>query len=59
MADRVRMQQNLAALAVVIFLVASGIWLIDRLQLYSRTLACIEAGHRNCIKLDLKGIADR
>jgi hypothetical protein len=51
--DRRRMQQNLAALAVLVVLLVLGAWLIDRLMAYSRTLACIEFGHRNCLKLDV------
>jgi hypothetical protein len=51
--DRRRMQQNLAALVVVIGLLVLGTWLIDRLMAYSRTLACIEFGHRSCLKLDV------
>lgn len=47
------MQQNLAALVVVIGLLVLGTWLIDRLMAYSRTLACIEFGHRSCLKLDV------
>ena len=52
--DRQRMRQNLAALVAVVVLLALGAWLIDRLAAYSRTLACIEAGHRNCAKLDIE-----
>lgn len=48
------MQQNLAALAAVLVIVVLGGWLIDRLTTYSRTLACIEAGHRNCVPLDIE-----
>ena len=47
------MQQNLAALAVVVVLLVLGAWMIDRLMAYSRTLACIEFGHRSCMKLDV------
>jgi hypothetical protein len=51
--DRRRMQQNLAALAVVVLLLVLGAWMIERLQIYSRTMACIEAGHRSCMQLDI------
>jgi hypothetical protein len=57
--DRLRMRQNLAALAVVAFLLVLGIWLIDRLQTYSRTMACIEFGHRACLKLNVDEITKR
>jgi hypothetical protein len=50
-ADRLRMQQNLAALCVVIVLVGLGSWLIESLQKASRIQACIEAGHRSCVPL--------
>ena len=52
--DRRRMQQNLAALAVVVVLLVLGAWIIDRLIGYSRTLACIEYGHRSCMKLEVE-----
>ena len=50
--DRRRMQQNLATLVLVIVLLVLGAWLIDRLRAYSRTLACIESGHRSCMQLE-------
>ena len=52
--DRLRMQQNVGALIAVLLIVVLGAWLIDRLTTYSRTLACIEAGHRNCATLDIQ-----
>lgn len=52
--DRLRMRQNLAALAVIIAIVVLGSWLIDSLRAYSRIQTCIEAGHRNCVLIDPK-----
>ena len=52
--DRLRMQQNVGALIAVLLIVVLGAWLIDRLTTYSRTLACIEAGHRSCATLDIQ-----
>ncbi len=57
--DRRRMQQNLAALALVVVLVVLGAWLIERLRIYSRTMACIEAGHRNCTVIDPRHLPTR
>jgi hypothetical protein len=50
--DRRRMQQNLAACLLVVVLIVIGAWIVERLKIYSRTLACLEAGHRHCIILD-------
>ena len=50
--DRRRMQQNLAAFLLVVVLLVVGAWMIERLKAYSRTLACLEAGHRYCTVLD-------
>ncbi len=36
-----------------------GAWLIERLSAYSRTLACIEFGHRSCLKLDVGQLPPR
>jgi hypothetical protein len=52
--DRLRMQQNLGALVAVLLIVVVGAWLIDRLSTYSRTLACLESGHRSCAPLDIQ-----
>ncbi|HEY5831310.1 MAG: hypothetical protein ACAH24_08050 [Hyphomicrobiaceae bacterium] len=57
--DRQRMRENLAALAVVVVLLLFGAWLIERLSAYSRTLACIEFGHRSCLKLDVGQLPPR
>jgi len=51
--DRRRMQQNFAALVAVVVLLVLGVWMIDRLKAYSRAMACIESGHRSCLKLDV------
>jgi hypothetical protein len=48
---RLRMQQNLAALGVVVFIVVIGGFLIDQLRTYSRIRACFDVGHRNCMPL--------
>jgi hypothetical protein len=48
------MLENLGALAVVVVLLVLGAWLIERLQAYSRTMACIESGHRSCLQLDVE-----
>jgi hypothetical protein len=51
--DRMRMRENLAAAIVIVVLVASGFWLIDHLRTSARIAACVEAGHRDCVPLDL------
>ena len=51
--DRRRVQQNLGAAAVVVVLVLLGSWLMDQLQMHSRIQACLEAGHYNCVPLDI------
>jgi len=50
--DRRRMQQTLAAFLLVVALLVVGAWMIERLKAYSRSLACLESGHRNCAVLD-------
>ena len=57
--DRRRMQQNLAAFLLVIVLLVAGGWMIERLKGYSRTLACLEAGHRHCTILDPRHLPSR
>ena len=52
--DRLRMRQNLAAMAAIVTIVLLGGWLIDSLRHYSRLQMCIEAGHRNCIPIEAK-----
>lgn len=49
--ERLRMRQNLAAMAVVVLIVVAGTWLIERLQTYARLQACIDAGHQSCLQL--------
>ena len=55
--DRVRMRQNLAAMIVIVCIVVLGTWLIESLRTYSRIQTCIEAGHRNCLPLQVKYLA--
>jgi hypothetical protein len=57
--ERVRMQQNLAVLAAIAVLLLLGVWIIDGLQRYTRTLACIETGHRVCATLDVNNLPAR
>jgi hypothetical protein len=57
--DRRRMQQNVAAAIIILVLVGAGYWLIDHLRTSARIAACIEAGHRNCMPLDLSETPDR
>lgn len=52
--DRIRMRQNLAAMAVIVMIVALGAWLIDGLRHYARVQTCLEAGHRNCVPVEHK-----
>jgi hypothetical protein len=52
--DRRRMRQNLAALALVVVLLVLGAWMIERLRIYSRTLACIESGQRSCLTIKVE-----
>ena len=57
--DRRRMQQNLAAAVVIIHVIVAGYWLIDHLRTSARIAACVEAGHRNCVPLDLDQVQGR
>jgi hypothetical protein len=49
---RRRMQQNLMAVLVLTFLVTVGVWLFQQLRDSSRVLACVEAGHDNCLPIN-------
>jgi hypothetical protein len=53
------MQQNLAAAIVIVLIITSGFWLIDHLRTSARIAACVEAGHSNCVPLDLERMRDR
>src|SRR5262245_10598327 len=56
--ERLRMRQNVAAFLVIVAIVTVGGWLIASLQHYSRLQACLEAGHRNCMPLQAKYLAE-
>jgi hypothetical protein len=49
---RRRMQQNMAAVGVLVVLVAAGLWLFHQLKESSRVLVCIEAGRNNCAPIE-------
>jgi hypothetical protein len=55
--DRLRMRQNLAAFLLIVAIVAAGTWLMANLHYYSRLQACLEAGHRNCLPVQAKYLA--
>ena len=55
--DRLRMRQNLAAFLVIVAIVAAGTWLMASLHYYSQLQTCLEAGHRNCLPLQAKYLA--
>ena len=57
--DHRRMQQNVAAALIILMLVGAGFWLIDHLRTSARIAACVEAGHRNCVPLDLSETPNR
>jgi hypothetical protein len=57
--DRRRTQQNLAACLLVVVLIVTGAWILERLKIYSRTLACLESGHHHCIVLDPRHLPSR
>jgi hypothetical protein len=52
--DRLRLLQNLAAAAVVALLLATGLWLIDRIQTSAQILSCLETATRNCLRVDVE-----
>ena len=47
-------RQNLIALAFVTVLTVFGIWLVDGFRKHVQLEECIEAGHRNCVPLDIE-----
>jgi hypothetical protein len=57
--DRMRMRENLAAAAIVILLIASGLWLIAHLRASTRIEVCVEAEHRNCLPFGPPSLAGR
>jgi hypothetical protein len=46
--DHRRTRQNLLVLALLVLLLALGLWLYAELRAYLKIEACIEAGYRNC-----------
>jgi hypothetical protein len=52
--DSIRARQNIAAAIVLVLLFLGGLWLLAALRSYLKTEECIEAGHRNCLPIDLE-----
>lgn len=50
--DRIRMRQNMAAMAAILAILVIGTWVIDGLRSYSRLQTCLLAGHRNCVPIE-------
>ena len=48
------MRENLAAALIIALLLGTGYWLIDELRASAHVTTCLEAGHRNCVPLDLQ-----
>ena len=57
--DRVRTRQNIVAAVVVVILGVVTYVVFDQLRSSSRTLACLEAGHRNCGAVVIPGNGHR
>ncbi|KAF0135617.1 MAG: hypothetical protein FD152_1280 [Xanthobacteraceae bacterium] len=57
--ERVRMRQNVIAAVVVAVLGLATYYVMIELRATSRTLACIEAGHRNCAQPVIPGNGHR
>ena len=57
--ERVRMRQNVIAAAIVAVLGLAAYYVMIELRATSRTLACIEAGHRNCSQPIIPGNGHR
>jgi hypothetical protein len=57
--DRVRTRQNIVAAVVVAVLGVTTYLVFDQLKSSSRTLACLEAGHRNCSQVVIPGNGHR
>jgi hypothetical protein len=51
--DHDRTLENLIVLVVIVVLVVAGVWLIERIIEGDRIERCLEAGHRNCVPLDI------
>ena len=45
---------RMAAFLVIVAIVAAGSWVLASLHYYSRVQACMEAGHHNCLPLQVK-----
>ncbi len=46
--DRRRMSQNIAAGLFVVALVCAGMWVIDGVMAYSKSMSCLQYRHKVC-----------
>ena len=46
--DRRRMRQNMAAGLFVVALVCAGMWVIDGVMAYSKSMTCLQYRHKVC-----------
>lgn len=52
--EAARTRQNIAAGIAVLVITVAVVWVMNQLQSSSRNLMCMEAGHRNCVPLDIE-----
>ncbi len=46
-------RRSYIALAFIAVLVVAGVWLVNSFREHNRTIECLEAGHHDCVPLDM------